>query len=119
MEDKVQVNDDPVYFDDAWNETNEGKRLDWRNAIKKEMKDLLDRNVWEIVENIGQKYIPLKWVFKTKESGRCRARLVALGYRQVAGVDYDEIHAPVISDVGFRLILYIGIQNKWNIKRWM
>ena len=56
-------------------------------------------------------------MFKRKNCGRFRARLVELGYKQIYGVDYDEIHAPVISDVGFRLILYIGIQKGWVIKK--
>ena len=47
----------------------------------------------------GQDAIPLKWVFKVKNDGRFRAILVALGYKQIQGIDYDEIHAPVISDV--------------------
>ena len=36
---------------------------------------------------------------------------MVLGYRQVEGIDYDDIHDPVISEVGFRLILYIGLQK--------
>jgi len=103
---------DPVYFEQAWDHKDELKRNKWRQAIEKERDDMMDRKVWTVVENVGQKYIPLKWVFKVKDDGRYRARLVALGYRQVAGIDYDEIHAPVISDVGFRLVLYIGLQKK-------
>ena len=78
---------------------------------------MVARNVWSMVENVGQKYIPLKWVFKVKEDGRFREILVSLGYKQIAGIDYDEIHAPVISDVGFRLILFIGLQKGWEIKK--
>ena len=63
----------------------------------------------------GQRYIPLKLVFNIKQDGRYRARLVALGYRQVQGIDYEDIHAPVISDVGFRMIVNISIQNGWKL----
>ena len=62
---------------------------------------MVARNVWSMVENVGQKYIPLKWVFKVKEDGRFRARLVALGYKQIAGIDYGEIHAQLSLTLAF------------------
>ena len=40
---------------------------------------------------------------------------MSLGYKQVQGVDYEEMHSPVISDVGFRMILNVCIQNDWRI----
>ena len=43
--------------------------------------------------------------------------MVALGYRKISGVDYEDLHAPVISDVGFRLILLIVIEMNWEIKK--
>lgn len=33
------------------------------------------------------------------------------------GVDYEEIHSPVIIDVGFRMILNIFIHNDWRISK--
>ena len=47
----------------------------------------------------NRRLIGNKWVFKRKKDGRFRARLVALGYSQIAGLDYDECHAPVVQDV--------------------
>jgi Reverse transcriptase (RNA-dependent DNA polymerase) len=34
-----------------------------------------------------------------------RARLVACGYSQVPAVDFNEIFAPVVNDVSFRIML--------------
>jgi Reverse transcriptase (RNA-dependent DNA polymerase) len=42
-----------------------------------------------------------KWVFKTKRNGIFRAWLVAFGYSQIPGEDFQESYAPVINDVIF------------------
>ena len=49
--------------------------------------------------------IGCKWVFKIKIDGTYRARLVALGYSQVPGVDFTDNFAPVVNDVTFRIVL--------------
>ena len=46
-----------------------------------------------------------KWVFKIKRDGTYRARLVALGYGHIPGVDYTDNFAPVALDVTFRIAL--------------
>ena len=46
-----------------------------------------------------------KWVFKIKRDGTYRARLVALGYSQIPGVDYTDNVTPVAQDVSFRIAL--------------
>lgn len=51
-----------------------------------------------------------KWVYKNKssESGtmtKNKARLVALGYTQIKGVDFDETFAPVACRESIRLPL--------------
>ena len=46
-----------------------------------------------------------KSVFKIKRNGTYRARLVALGYSQISGVDYIDNFAAVAHDVSFRIAL--------------
>ena len=48
-----------------------------------------------------------KWVFEIKRNGTFRARLVACGYSQVPGVDFEEIYSPVVNDVTVRILLII------------
>jgi hypothetical protein len=55
-----------------------------------------------------------KWVFKIKRNGIFHARLVACGYSQVPGVDFQESFAPVINDVTFRILLIMMLT--WNLK---
>ncbi|GJT65728.1 putative ribonuclease H-like domain-containing protein [Tanacetum coccineum] len=58
----------------------------------------------------GKKAIETKWVYKNKrdERGvvvRNKARLVAHGYRQEEGIDYDEVFAPVARIEAIRIFL--------------
>ena len=61
-----------------------------------------------------RKVIGCKWVFKSKRNGIQRARLVALGYNQVPGMDFSEIFAPVVDDATFRIV--ITLIQKENLK---
>ncbi|GJU95863.1 putative ribonuclease H-like domain-containing protein [Tanacetum coccineum] len=55
--------------------------------------------------------IGTKWVFRNKRDGRSsincenKARLVAQGFRQEEGIDYDEVFAPVARIEAIRLFL--------------
>ena len=46
-----------------------------------------------------------KWVFKVKRNRIHRARLVACGYSQIPGLDFQEHFAPMLSDVSYCLML--------------
>jgi hypothetical protein len=54
-----------------------------------------------------------KWVFKQKKNGIYRARLVALGYSQIPGVDFSENYAPVVNDITMRVMLVLKMENNW------
>ena len=56
-------------------------------------------------EKSNRRLIGNKWVFKIKRDGTYRARLVALGYSHIPGVDYTDNFAPVAHDVSFRIAL--------------
>ncbi|GJX04943.1 putative ribonuclease H-like domain-containing protein [Tanacetum coccineum] len=59
------------------------------------------QEVWVLVDlPAGMKVIGTRWVFRNKRDKRGvvvqnKARLVAQGYRQEEGIDYDEVFAPV------------------------
>ena len=53
----------------------------------------------------NRRLIGNKCVFKIKRDGTYRARLVALGYSQIPGVDCTDNFAPVAHDVSFRIAL--------------
>ncbi|WZZ70528.1 hypothetical protein YC2023_081898 [Brassica napus] len=87
--------------------------LDKWNASMKEEKSSLDKNhTWDLVDRpLKQRIIECKWIYKIKEGipgvedPRYKSRLVAKGYTQVEGMDYNEIFAPVVKHVSIRIML--------------
>lgn len=83
----------------------------WRDAATEEIEAMHSTGTWELtVPPPGAKIIPSKWVFKVKGNpdgsvDRFRARLVAGGHRQVEGIDYTEVFAPVGKYTSLRTIL--------------
>ena len=73
----------------------------WQDAINAKLKSLEGARTWNLVEHQnGVNVIGCKWVFKIKRNAngeieKYKAQLVAKGYLQIQGVDYDETYAPV------------------------
>ncbi|GKD45082.1 putative ribonuclease H-like domain-containing protein, partial [Tanacetum coccineum] len=68
------------------------------------------KKVTQALDDESWKAIGTKWVFRNKKDQRGivvrnKARLVAQGYRQEKGVDYDEVFAPVARIEAIRLFL--------------
>ncbi|XP_062713160.1 uncharacterized protein LOC134290136 [Aedes albopictus] len=72
----------------------------WQSAMDEEFRALIDNDRWELVQlPADKKAVGCKWLFKTKqdENGnvvRHKARIVAQGFSQRYGTDYDEVFAP-------------------------
>ncbi|KAG9460048.1 hypothetical protein H6P81_004556 [Aristolochia fimbriata] len=83
----------------------------WIKAMQEELEQFERNEVWTLVPHPEHlNVIGTKWVFKNKtdEEGnviRNKARLVAQGYTQVEGIDFDEIFAPVARLESIRLLL--------------
>ena len=75
---------------------------EWVDAMQAEIESLHDNDVWDLVRlPEGRKAVGSKWVYKVKRNAdgyveRCKARLVAQGYSQKEGLDYDETFSPVV-----------------------
>ena len=73
----------------------------WREAIEEEMSALKRNKTWQVVNRpVDRKVVGSKWVFKVKHKAdgsvdRYKARLVAQGFSQQPGTDYDDTYAPV------------------------
>ena len=83
----------------------------WVEAMEEELAQFEKSEVWELVKQpTHQSVIGTKWVFRNKlnEDGkvvRNKARLVAQGYNQQEGIDYDETFAPVARLEAIRILL--------------
>ncbi|GJY31474.1 putative ribonuclease H-like domain-containing protein, partial [Tanacetum coccineum] len=84
---------------------------DWVEAMQEEMQQFINQKVWKLVPlPDGKIAIRTKWILKNKRDARGivvrnKARLVAHGYRQEEGIDYDEVFAPVARIEAIRLFL--------------
>jgi hypothetical protein len=102
------VEKEPITFEEAWNHDDPRSQEKWREAVNKEFEEMEKKQVWEVMnkEDIPQdRTIKCKWIFKIKRNGLFRARLVACGYSQIPGFNFNESFAPVVNDVNFRIIL--------------
>ncbi|CAA0841943.1 cysteine-rich RLK (RECEPTOR-like protein kinase) 8 [Striga hermonthica] len=93
----------------------------WRRAMLEEMKAIEENETWELVDPPpGCHPIGLKWVYKVKrdESGaivKHKARLVARGFVQRKGIDFEEVFAPVARMESVRLLLAMAAAKDWRI----
>lgn len=86
----------------------------WVAAMDEEMKSLATNGTWDLCElPSGRTAIGSKWVYKAKtdalgEICRYKARLVAQGFSQKYGIDYDQVFAPVVKQTTFRILLSLA-----------
>ncbi|GJT52091.1 putative ribonuclease H-like domain-containing protein [Tanacetum coccineum] len=92
------------YFLYQYEPTKISQALDYESWVKAMQEELLQfkiKKVWTLVDlPSGKKAIGTKWVYRNKKNERGivvrnKARLVAQGYKQEEGIDYDEVFAPV------------------------
>jgi hypothetical protein len=86
----------------------------WVTAMHEELHQFIHNDVWTLVPRPQeQNVIGTKWIFKNKSDAhgtvvRNKARLVAQGYTQVEGVDFDETFAPVARLESIQILLSIS-----------
>src|SRR5438270_10398710 len=78
-------------------------------------------DTWDIVSLlVGKRAIGCKWVYTIKQTSegkvdRYKTRLVAKGYSQTYGIDYDETFAPVIKMNMVRTLVSCAANKGWPL----
>jgi Reverse transcriptase (RNA-dependent DNA polymerase) len=82
------------------------QQKEWMDACHQELDSLCKCDVYDLVNPpSGRRIIHNCWVFDRKTDGWKRAHLVAKGFSQIEGIDYDDIFSPVVRYKSVRLIV--------------
>nr|AAX96236.1 retrotransposon protein, putative, Ty1-copia sub-class [Oryza sativa Japonica Group]ABA92692.1 retrotransposon protein, putative, Ty1-copia subclass [Oryza sativa Japonica Group] len=93
----------------------------WINAMHEELENFERNKVWTLVEPPSRRnIIGTKWGFKNKQNEdglivRNKARLVAQGFTQVEGLDFDETFAPVARIEAIRLLFAFAASKGFKL----
>ena len=95
----------------------------WQDAMQAELDSLNKRNVFGPIIPVPKTVKPVgyKWVFVRKRNEkneiiRYKARLVAQGFSQRPGIDYDETYSPIMDAITFRYLISLAVSKKLEMR---
>ena len=95
----------------------------WKEAIQSELNSLNKRNVFGPIVQTPENVKPVgyRWVFvrKTNDNNeivRYKARLVAQGFSQRPGIDFEETYSPVMDGITFRYLVSLAVRENLEIR---
>ena len=95
----------------------------WKQAIPVELNSLAKRKVFGPIVPTAPRVKPVgyKWVYVRKrneknEIMRYKARLVAQGFSQRPGIDYEETYSPIIDVITFHYLISLVVFEKLNMQ---
>ena len=107
--------DEPKFYRDA-----QGV-VEWETAMNEEIEALHKNGTWDLVPKPKDvEIITCKWVYKLKKKAdgsihRYKARLVAWGFSQQYGLDYEETFSPVAKMVTIRSVMSLAGCKTWSV----
>jgi len=118
----VAISDEFEYDPSTYNEVvNDVDADQWVIAMKSELESMYSNNVWSLVKAPnGTKPIGCKWVYKRKRGvdGKLetfKARMVAKGFTQKEGIDYEETFSLVAILKSIQMLLAITSHFDYEI----
>lgn len=116
----LAISDEPTSYREAM----DGAYADdWAASMRDELQSLMKQEVWQVIERQpGMRTITGKWAYKIKMDERnnpvrFKSRLVARGFTQLPGVDFDTTSSPVISKEAVRTALAVLAQRGWDMQQ--
>lgn len=95
------------------------EKQEWEKAIQEEKQSLKKNDTWQLVnENCanGKEIVTGRWIFKVKDEGKYKARLVARGCQQNSeNLDFKDIFSTVVQTGNLRLLFALAAQRKMKI----
>jgi hypothetical protein len=93
---------------------------DWVLAMQEEFNNFTRNEVWHLVPRPNQNVVGTKCVFRNKQDEhgvvtRNKARLVAEGYSQVEGLDFDDTYAPIARLESIQILLAYATCHGFNL----
>ena len=85
--------------------------------METKMTSLRENHVWDLVKlPTGKRTVGSKWVYKVKTRAdgsvqRYKARLVAQGFTQQYGTDFDETFCPVVRQESLQLLTALSVKH--------
>ena len=112
------LDSDPITIDDVQMSP---FKDDWVEAINSEIQSLVETKTFEICDlPEGRNAVGARWIFKSKIRSdgtieRRKARLVAQGFLQQEGIDFNETFAPVVRFDTVRTCLSVAAAKNLNV----
>jgi hypothetical protein len=109
--------DGPLAFEEDFKDDVSTQDMD------EEIKCIENNQTWKLVYVPEDKdVISVKWIYKTKQDAygnmqNHKARVVARGFTQEPGIDFNEKFVQVVHMDTVRTMLSIVAQNKWHVYR--
>nr|GEX25478.1 retrovirus-related Pol polyprotein from transposon TNT 1-94 [Tanacetum cinerariifolium] len=97
----------------------------WIDAMQEEIHEFERLQVWELVSCLDKfMLIKLKWIYKVKTDEfdgvlKNKARLVAQGFRQEEGIDFEKSFALVARIEAIRIFEANAANKNMTISKWM
>src|ERR1700731_1596033 len=94
----------------------------WEKAVEAELEQLRSSGTFEWVPSVpdGRKPIGSRIVFQTKRDGdgnvvKYKARIVAKGYSQIPGQDFEHTFSSVARLTTLRTLLALSVRENWEL----
>jgi hypothetical protein len=91
--------------------------------MEEEFSALMKNGTWHLVlASQASNIIDCKWVYKVKRKAdgtidRHKAHLVAKGFKQRYGIDYEDTFNPVVKAVTIQLVLSVTVSRNWSLRQ--